>query len=147
MNATARSHAGTRSRGGRPAAGPARRRRTFAAALAAGTISLAAPAAARDLVTPPVYVPTGWTITCTVTNIGTKTLQPVEVGLIDADGDVVHVLSSAGIEPGNTQDLHDTPAAGFYHCRGLKLSRNKAVLTACSRPDQISACETQTVNR
>ena len=125
--------------------GPASRW-AFAAVLAAASLGFAAPAAAGDLVTPPVYVPTGWTITCTLTNVGSKPIQAAEVATVDEDGDVVTSLSVASLEPGETSDGNATPAAGFYHCRGLALKKN-AIVTACSRPDQQSACETQTTNR
>ena len=118
----------------------------FAAALAAASLGVAAPAAAGDLVTPPVYVPTGWTITCTLTNVGSKPIQAAEVATLDEDGDAVTSLSVASLEPGEMSDGNATPAAGFYHCRGIALKKN-AIVTACSRPDQQSPCETQTTSR
>lgn len=110
---------------------------------------LASPVGAATLSTPAVYLPSTWSLWCTATNIGTKPLENVMLEVVRPNGTVATTVTMGALAPGATNGGGVSGAAnfGFFHCRGLNLSKSRAIVTACVRETSGSPCSTVTFNR
>jgi hypothetical protein len=122
-------------------------RRPSCAAMLASLVLLASPAAAATLFTPPVLLPTGWLVWCTVTNIGTKALENVVVERVNHFGVVSGTSSAASLAPGATIGGGGTAASDFYRCQAPNLSKSKAIVTVCVQQNASAPCSPIAVNR
>jgi len=123
------------------------RRLPSCAATVAALMLVASPAAATTLFTPPVFLPAGWIVWCSVTNLGTKPLENVLVERVNTFGAASLSGSALSLAPGATLASGGSAAAGFYHCQAPNLSRSKAIVTVCVQQTTSTPCSPVAVNR
>jgi hypothetical protein len=103
-------------------------------------------AEAASAVTPALYVPPGYWVTCAMMNVG-KTPAVMAFDVVNSAGvGVGGGGSGSPIDPGELYGATSVqpPVAGFHYCRGIDVSARKVRMTMCVRATTAAECSSTT---
>ena len=103
-------------------------------------------AEAATAMTPALYVPSGYSVTCAMMNVG-KTPAVMTFDVVNSAGvGVAGAGSGSPIDPDAILGGGSVvpPVAGFYYCRAIDVAARKVRMTMCVRPTLTAECSSAT---